>query len=134
MLISKNFLTREASYKPSYLISWNQSGPEGTMVDLVRMQNSKALKHGAKIAFGGRFTRVGPHAPCQMTRPGHALGHTTTTGRSTKRRAVWSVACGDNAGLFRLDFRNDASHDLLSLCCPSAAHSLALTTRTGQGA
>ena len=22
MLISKNFLTREASYKPSYLISW----------------------------------------------------------------------------------------------------------------
>jgi hypothetical protein len=30
MLISKNFLTREASYKPSYLISWNQSGVAGT--------------------------------------------------------------------------------------------------------
>ena len=29
MLISKNFLTREASYKPSYLISWSQSGPLG---------------------------------------------------------------------------------------------------------
>ena len=29
MLISKNFLTREASYKPSCLISWTQSGPDG---------------------------------------------------------------------------------------------------------
>ena len=30
MLISKNFLTREASYKPSYFTSWIQSGPLGT--------------------------------------------------------------------------------------------------------
>ena len=30
MLISKNFLTREASYKPSYFTSWSQSGPSGT--------------------------------------------------------------------------------------------------------
>jgi len=40
MLISKNFLTREASYKPSYLISRIQSGPEGTVVARVGAQNS----------------------------------------------------------------------------------------------
>jgi hypothetical protein len=38
MLISKNFLTREASYKPSYFISCSQSGPSGTVVDLVGRQ------------------------------------------------------------------------------------------------
>jgi len=43
MLISKNFLTREASYKPSYLISWSQSGPEGTVVALVGRQNSMGM-------------------------------------------------------------------------------------------
>jgi hypothetical protein len=43
MLIAKNFLTHEASYKPSYFTSWSQSGPAGTLVDLVGMQNSKAL-------------------------------------------------------------------------------------------
>ena len=32
MLISKNFLTREASYKPSYFTSWSRSGPAGTLV------------------------------------------------------------------------------------------------------
>jgi hypothetical protein len=32
MLISKNFLTREASYKPSYFTSWSQSGPLGTRI------------------------------------------------------------------------------------------------------
>ena len=42
MLISKNFLTREASYKPSCLISWNQSGPV-TAGRFVGMQNSKGL-------------------------------------------------------------------------------------------
>ena len=40
MLISKNFLTREASYKPSYLISWSQSGPSGTTLAPVGRQNS----------------------------------------------------------------------------------------------
>jgi len=40
MLISKNFLTREASYKPSYLISWSQSGPLGTALPEVGRQNS----------------------------------------------------------------------------------------------
>src|SRR5262249_26983924 len=33
MFFLENFLTREASYKPSYFTSWNQSGPSGTMVD-----------------------------------------------------------------------------------------------------
>ena len=40
MLISKNFLTREASYKPSYLTSWIQSGPLGTALPEVGKQNS----------------------------------------------------------------------------------------------
>ena len=40
MLISKNFLTREASYKPSYLTSWIQSGPFGTALPEVGRQNS----------------------------------------------------------------------------------------------
>ena len=43
MLISKNFLTREASYKPSYLISWSQSGPLGTALPEVGRQNSIAM-------------------------------------------------------------------------------------------
>ena len=43
MLISKNFLTREASYKPSYLISWSQSGPLGTALPDVGRQNSIGL-------------------------------------------------------------------------------------------
>src|SRR5262245_32722997 len=40
MFFLENFLTREASYKPSYLTSWSQSGPLGT---LMPMQNSNAL-------------------------------------------------------------------------------------------
>ena len=40
MLISKNFLTREASYKPSYFTSWIQSGPRGTALPGVGRQNS----------------------------------------------------------------------------------------------
>ena len=43
MLISKNFLTREASYKPSYLISCSQSGLAGTVVARVGRQKSKDL-------------------------------------------------------------------------------------------
>ena len=43
MLISKNFLTREASYKPSYLISWSQSGPLGTALPEVGRQNSMGM-------------------------------------------------------------------------------------------
>jgi hypothetical protein len=40
MLISKNFLTREASYKPSYLISWNHSGRAGTTLPAVGRRRS----------------------------------------------------------------------------------------------
>jgi hypothetical protein len=40
MLISKNFLTREASYKPSYLTSWSYSGRAGTAFPVVGMQGS----------------------------------------------------------------------------------------------
>ena len=43
MLISKNFLTREASYKPSCLISCSQSGPAGTLVPRVGMQGLNAF-------------------------------------------------------------------------------------------
>ena len=43
MLISKNFLTREASYKPSYLISWSQSEPLGTALPEVGRQNSMGM-------------------------------------------------------------------------------------------
>ena len=39
MLISKNFLTREASYKPSY--SWIQWGPLGTALPKVCRQKLK---------------------------------------------------------------------------------------------
>ena len=53
MLISKNFLTREASYKPSYFTSWSQSGPAGTVVDLVGRQKSKALNMRGKIGIAG---------------------------------------------------------------------------------
>ena len=42
MLISKNFLTREASYKPSCLISWIHSGRSGTAVPRVGIQGSNA--------------------------------------------------------------------------------------------
>src|SRR5690348_2360546 len=40
----ENFLTREASYKPSYLISWNQASVAGTALPLVGMQGSKLLR------------------------------------------------------------------------------------------
>src|SRR6516164_7416429 len=43
MFFLENFLTREASYKPSYLISWSQSGLLGTLMPRVGMQNSNAL-------------------------------------------------------------------------------------------
>ena len=43
MLISKNFLTREASYKPSYLTSWSQSGPLGTALPDFGRQNSMGM-------------------------------------------------------------------------------------------
>ena len=39
----ENFLTREASYKPSYLISWSQSELLGTLMPRVGMQNSNPL-------------------------------------------------------------------------------------------
>jgi hypothetical protein len=42
MLISKNFLTREASHKPSYLIS--EFGLDGTTLPVVGMQGSKVLR------------------------------------------------------------------------------------------
>jgi len=42
MLISKNFLTREASYKPSCLISWIHSGRSGTHLAPLGMQGSKS--------------------------------------------------------------------------------------------
>ena len=48
MLISKNFLTREASYKPSYFTSWSQSGSLGTTVALVGRQNSNVLGMAAR--------------------------------------------------------------------------------------
>ena len=37
----ENFLTREASYKPSYLISWNQAGSAGTALPALGMQGLK---------------------------------------------------------------------------------------------
>jgi hypothetical protein len=36
----ENFLTREASYKPSYFTSWSQFGRSGTLAALVGKQNS----------------------------------------------------------------------------------------------
>ena len=41
MFFLENFLTREASYKPLYLISCSQSGPDGTVVALLGRQKSK---------------------------------------------------------------------------------------------
>jgi hypothetical protein len=38
MLISKNFLDPQASYKPSYLTSWSHSGRTGTALPAVGMQ------------------------------------------------------------------------------------------------
>ena len=64
MLISKNFLTREASYKPSYFTSWSQFGRSGTLVALVGKQNSKELSTArdrhwtAKVRIRGRSFRA----------------------------------------------------------------------------
>jgi len=52
MLISKNFLTREASYKPSCLISWTHSGPEGGRATFDGWHGSmkpEGLDHGRRI-------------------------------------------------------------------------------------
>jgi hypothetical protein len=49
MLISKNFLTREASYKPSYLTSWSQSGRAGTALACGRGAGRIGTSHGRKI-------------------------------------------------------------------------------------
>jgi len=63
MLISKNFLTREASYKPSYLTSWSQSGPLGTALPELGRQKSKVLGMALQIGFGGQDgQRSGPRA------------------------------------------------------------------------
>jgi hypothetical protein len=56
MLISKNFLTREASYKPSCFTSWIQSGPDGTCLLAVAKQSSYAHTHEANIILSRRFT------------------------------------------------------------------------------
>jgi len=57
MLISKNFLTREASYKPSCLISWIHSGRSGTVVPRVGMQGSNA-DLGMRVACGRGYSAL----------------------------------------------------------------------------
>ena len=52
MLISKNFLTREASYKPSCLISWTHSGPEGGRATFDGWHGSMKAEGRRTITYG----------------------------------------------------------------------------------
>ena len=55
MLISKNFLTREASYKPSLFEFVEPIPASGDAGGLGRKAEIKALKHAAEIGILGSF-------------------------------------------------------------------------------
>jgi hypothetical protein len=61
MLIAKNFLTHEASYKPSYLISWNpiRAGRDCTSCD-AKMRTGRGLVMHFVNAGNQDFMRTSP--------------------------------------------------------------------------